>query len=275
LLKRGVLKIADIPDDYPLSDKQGIQRATAISGKPHFKPTQIQTFLKNLGYPLHFLDFETFNTAIPLFDGTRPYEQIPFQFSLHVIQKAGWKPEHRKFLAEGRNDPRPEFMRQLMAAVEPNGSIVVFNASFEKGRLKECADALPQYASWVVGVNGRIVDLLTPFRGFNFYHPDQCGSASMKQVLPALTGKGYEHLEIQEGEAAGREFLRVTFGDVSESERKRVLRALDLYCGRDTEGMIWILEALTEQAAIKVETKPHVVREAANQTNATKTKGPK
>ncbi|MGO9586477.1 MAG: DUF2779 domain-containing protein [Limisphaerales bacterium] len=244
LLKRGVLRIADIPENYSLSEKQEIQCAVAISGKPHVKQKQIETFLNNLEYPLHFLDFETFSPAIPLFDGTRPYEQIPFQFSMHIVHKAGAKPEHRKFLAEGRNDPRSEFMRQLKSAVEPDGSIVVFNAPFEKARMKECAEVLPQYKSWVAAVNGRIVDLLIPFRGFNFYHPDQCGSASMKSVLPALTGKGYEHLEIQEGETASREFLRVTFGDVSESERKRVRRALEKYCGQDTEGMVWILDAL-------------------------------
>ena len=243
-MKRGVLRLADIPEDYPLSDKQAIQRATAISGQPHIKQIQIQTFLNNLRYPLHFLDFETFSTAIPMFDGTRPYQQIPFQFSLHIVREAGARPEHHKFLAESRNDPRSEFMRQLKSAVEPDGSIVVFNASFEKGRLKECAEVLPEYAAWAAAVNGRMVDLLNPFRGFHFFHPDQCGSASMKRVLPALTGKNYESLEIQEGGAASREFLRVTFTDASESERSRVRRALDEYCGQDTEGMVWILDAL-------------------------------
>jgi len=247
LLKRGVLKIAEIPDNYPLSEKQEIQRATAISGKPHVKTTQIETFLKNLEYPLHFLDFETFQTAIPMFDGARPYEQIPFQFSLHVIHKAETKPEHRKFLADGRNDPRADFMRHLKSSVEPSGSIVVFNAPFEKSRMKECAELLPEYKSWVSAVNQRVVDLLNPFKAFHFYHPDQCGSASMKLVLPALTGKDYSKLEIQEGGAASREFVRVTFGDVSESERKRVRQALELYCGQDTEGMVWILDALNER----------------------------
>src|SRR5208337_3049614 len=143
-------------------DKQEIQRATAISGKPHVEQKQIEAFLKNLQHPLHFLDFETFSPAIPMFDGTRPYEQIPFQFSLLIVHKAGAKREHRKFLAEGRNDPRAEFMRHLKAAVEPSGSIVVFNAPFEKSRMKECAEVLPQYKSWVAAVNDRIVDLLIP-----------------------------------------------------------------------------------------------------------------
>ena len=249
LLNRGVLRLADIPDDYSLSAKQEIQRAVAISSKPHIKKPAIQTFLKNLEFPLHFLDFETFQMAIPMFDGTRPYEQIPFQFSLHIVRKAGAKPEHRKFLAEGRNDPRTDFMRELKSSVEPSGSIVVFNASFEKSRLKECAEFLPEYKSWVEAANNRVVDLLNPFKAFNFYHPDQCGSASMKLVLPALTGKDYSELEIQEGGAASREFVRVTFGDVPESERKRVRKALELYCGQDTEGMVWILDALSEARA--------------------------
>jgi Domain of unknown function(DUF2779) len=246
LQKRNILQIAEIPKDYPLSAKQEIQRATVMSGQPHVNRTQIDTFLKNLKYPLHFLDFETFSTAIPMIDGTRPYEQIPFQFSLHIVHEAGEKSEHRKYLADGRNDPRAEFMRQLKEAIEPVGSILVFNATFEKSRLKECAEFLPEYQSWVKMVNGRIVDLLNPFRSFDFYHPNQCGSASMKSVLPALTGKNYEHLEIQEGGEASREFVRVTFGDVSEMERKRARQALEMYCGQDTAGMIWILDELTQ-----------------------------
>ena len=90
-------------------------------------------------------------------------------------------------------------------------------------------------------VNNRMVDLLIPFRGFNYHHPNQCGSASMKSVLPALTGKDYSGLEIQEGSMAGQEFIRMTFIGVTELESQRIRQALDLYCGQDTEGMVWIL----------------------------------
>ncbi len=244
LLSRGVLRLSDIPAQYPLSDKQTIQRAVAISGQSHVSRLPIQRFLSGLKYPLHFLDFESFQMAIPLFDGIRPYQQMPFQFSLHLVREVRAKPEHRKFLAEGRNDPRPEFLRQLKSAVESVGSILVFNASFEKGRLKELSEAFPQDAPWIAGVTNRIVDLLIPFRAFHFYHPNQCGSASMKDVLPALTGKDYAGLEIKAGGMASREFVRVTFGDMADSERQRVRRALDLYCGQDTEGMVWILDCL-------------------------------
>ena len=156
----------------------------------------------------------------------------------------GAEPEHRKFLAEGRDYPRPEFLRRLKSAIEPVGSILIFNATFKKDRLKECAETFPQFEPWVEVVTNRMVDLIIPFKGFQFYHPDQCGSASLKYVLPALTRKDYKGLEIQEGGMASREFLRLTFTDIAESERARVRRALDLYCGQDTEGMVWILGAL-------------------------------
>jgi hypothetical protein len=98
--------------------------------------------------------------------------------------------------------------------------------------------------SWKDGVKHRIVDLLTPFRSFHYYHPDQRGSASIKQVMPAITGHGYDELDIQEGGTASLEFVRVTFGDVPKAERQRVRRQLEQYCGRDTEGMVWILDEL-------------------------------
>jgi len=245
LLSRGVLRLADIPEDYQLNSRQGIQRATAISGVPHVNQTQIQRFLDQLKYPLHFLDFESFQSAVPFFYGTRPYEQIPFQFSLHLLRSEGAEPEHRKFLAYERIDPRLDFIQSLERAIEPTGSIVTFNAAFEKGRLMELAERFPQYEMWVESVVNRMVDLMIPFRGFSYYHPDQRGRVSIKSVLLVLTGKDYKSLEIQKGDTAGWEFLRVTFfTDVSQEERHRVRRALDLYCGQDTEGMVWILEAL-------------------------------
>ena len=109
---------------------------------------------------------------------------------------------------------------------------------------------MPQFRPWLKNVESRVVDLLPPFRGFRYYHPKQNGSASMKAVLPALTGKGYDDLAIQEGGAASLEFLRVTFGDVTEEERRRVRRQLEEYCGRDTEGMLWIVGALRKLVGV-------------------------
>ncbi|MBU6402578.1 MAG: DUF2779 domain-containing protein, partial [Verrucomicrobia bacterium] len=225
---------------------QKIQHRAAVTGQAQVDKAAIANFLDQLEYPISYLDFETFATAIPPFDGVRPFQQIPFQFSLHVVRAAGAEPEHFSFLADGRGDPRPEFMRQLKTVISSTGSIVVYNASFETNRLAECCDLLPEYQSWYRQLEPRIVDLLLPFRGFRYYHPAQCGSASMKAVLPALTGRGYADLAIQEGGTASLEFLRVTFGEVPAREQQRVRQELERYCGLDTEGMIWIVDRLRQ-----------------------------
>lgn len=249
LLKQGIQKLADIPADITLSDNQAIQRAVLLAGRPHIDRPALAAFLGQLEYPVNYLDFETIGTAIPLFDGVRPYQQIPFQYSLHIRRRANAKPEHRSFLAEGTADPRPEFMRQLRADLPDTGSVVAYNASFEISRLKECCELLPKFKPWLRKVTPRVVDLLLLFRGFRYHHPDQNGSNSMKAVLPALTGQGYESLAIQEGGAASREFLRVTFGDVTAAERRRVRRDLEEYCARDTLGMVQIVDRLKRLTA--------------------------
>ncbi len=249
LLKRGIQRLEEIPADVALTDNQAIQRTALATGKPHIDRPALAAFLGQLEYPVSFLDFETFGTAIPLLDDASPHQQIPFQFSLHILPSASAKPEHHSFLAEGRADPRPEFMRQLRTILPDAGSVVTYNASFETGRLKECCELLPEFKPWLRKVTPRIVDLLLPFRGFRYYHPQQHGSASMKAVLPALTGKGYDHLAIQEGAAASREFLRVTHGQATTAERRRVRRELEEYCALDTLGMVQIVDELKRLTA--------------------------
>jgi hypothetical protein len=246
LLAEGITGLKDIPEGYRLTDNQLIQRRVAISGQPHVCKAEIRTFLRQLEYPVSYLDFETFGTAIPLFDHTRPYVQLPFQFSLHIVESPRSQPKHQMFLADGRADPRGEFLERLRECLPETGSIVVYNAWFELSRLRECCRLHRAHLPWLSGVEPRLVDLLKPFKAFDYYGPGQDGSASMKGVLPALTGRSYDHLAIQEGGAASREFLRVTFGEVAEQERQRVRRDLEAYCGQDTEGMIWIVSALEQ-----------------------------
>jgi hypothetical protein len=190
------------------------------------------------------LDFETFASAIPLFDYVRPFEQIPFQFSLHIVSSPRSQPQHHMFLADGFDDPRLDFLQRLCERLPDSGSIVAYNAGFEQARLEECCRLHPQFESWLTGVQTRFVDLLKPFRAFRYYGPGQNGSASMKTVLPALTGRTYYNLAIQDGGMASQEYLRVQYAHVPDDERQRVRRALEEYCGQDTEGMIWIVEAL-------------------------------
>jgi hypothetical protein len=124
--------------------------------------------------------------------------------------------------------------------------VIAYNAGFEQNRLAECCDLLPEHKPWYREVKRRMVDLLLPFRGFRYHHANQLGSASMKAVLPSLTRRGYDGLEIQDGATASMEFLRVQFGDVAGAERQKVREQLERYCGQDTEGMIWIVDALRQ-----------------------------
>ncbi len=206
----------------------------------------IKGFLASLEYPLYYMDFETISPAVPLFDGTRPYQNTPFQFSVHVVRDAKSKPEHYSFLAEGTQDPRPRLLEELQKSLGDSGSIIAYNKGFEEGILRDLGKAFPEYEDWINHVLNRMVDLLTPFRNFNYYHPSQKGSASLKSVLPAVTGKGYENLDIAEGMLASHKFEEVTYGEVSEEERNKVRSDLEKYCERDTEGMIWIVEKLFE-----------------------------
>ena len=244
LLDRGVTRLVEIPEDCSLTENQRVQVETVMSASPRVSKLGIRRFLQDIKYPIHLLDFETFSTAIPKFDGLRPFQRVPFQFSLHIQTSPGADLVHRGFLAHGAGDPRAEFMARLREVVAREGSLVAYNAAFEKGVLQECADALPAFQPWVESLEPRFVDLLQPFRAFRYYHPAQHGSASMKAVLPALTGRGYEDLAIRDGDTASREYLRVTFGNSESTKRDRVYRQLEEYCGLDTKGMWEIISAL-------------------------------
>jgi hypothetical protein len=215
-----------------------------ICGQSHIDTDEIKSFLKGLKYPLYFMDFETFATGVPIYDGTSPYQNIPFQFSLHVLTKQGAMVEHYSYLAEGKDDPRPGFLAELKQDIGPKGSILVYYAAFEKSRLKELAGAFPEYQEWVDSVIGRIVDMNVPFRDFSYYHPQQLGSSSLKHVLPALTNLSYEDLEIGEGTTASLKFMEAAFGNISDAERRKIRTDLLTYCGQDTGGMIDILNKL-------------------------------
>jgi hypothetical protein len=244
LLQTGVQRISDIPDAESMTVNQEIQRRTIRTSETYVEPKAIRSFLQRLVFPLAFIDFETFSTGVPRFDGLKPYQRVPFQFSIHTLANFSASAEHRHLLAEGAVDPRREFMEKLRDAIPANGSVVAYNAIFEMGVLDECAEALPQFEHWVRSLAPRFIDLLQPFRKFSYYHAAQCGSASMKAVLPAIAGRGYEDLAIRDGETASAEFLRVTFGQAMAEERQRVRSSLLSYCGLDTLGMIRIVEGL-------------------------------
>jgi len=246
MYSNGIVTIGEIPDGYKLNDKQRIQQACVASGEPHVDREAIHDFLSSLEYPLCYLDFETINPAVPLFDGTRPYQHTPFQFSLHLVKDEFAQPEHFSFLASATDDPRPALLAELKKVLGNSGSIIAYNKGFEEGILRNLAKAFPEYSDWVEQVCSRLIDLLEPFKNFDYYHPAQKGSASLKAVLPSITGRDYEDLDISDGQVASLTFQAATYGDMPEAERVKVMTDLEQYCGRDTEGMIWIVERLRE-----------------------------
>ena len=245
LLDQGITLLKDIPDDFKLTENQLIQRQCAIINAEHVDRDSIEGFLKNLEYPLYFLDFETMFECIPRFDGIRPYQQVPFQFSLHIQKSLGSPLEHSGFIHKNSDDPRGAFIKQLRACLEPNGTILVYNQGFEEGRLKELAEVFTENADWCHDVILKMADLLIPFRKFHYYHPKQQGSASLKKVLPVLASSSYEGMEISHGGQASSEYARVTYNDgVGTDEKQRVYTALEEYCGLDTKAMVDIVEKL-------------------------------
>ena len=244
LYQQGIMSIKDIPDDTPLSRQQQIQRECIITGNTHVDKEEIQLFLDTLKYPLYYLDFETIGPAIPIYDGMRPYQATPFQFSLHIVEDDESKPAHHSFLAEGTEDPRPRILYQLQSLLGSEGSILAYNAGFEEGVLRELVEAFPQYTDWLRGILARMVDLLSPFSNFHYYHASQKDTASLKKVLSAMTGKGYEEMSIGDGMDASIAYARITYGSATDEEIARVRADLIEYCKLDTEGMIWVVDEL-------------------------------
>jgi hypothetical protein len=254
LYSEGILSIKDIPERYNLSLKQQIQLECEKTKKPSINKKEISGFIYSLQFPLYFLDFETYSTAIPLFEGTKPYQKIPFQYSIHVLPSMDRKPEHHDFLAGSMKDPRKDLISSLKNELGNEGSIIVYCEQFEKGVLRELAVAFPEYVKWVEMVIPRIVDLYKPFGNFYYYNSSQRGSASVKSVLPAITDLSYEGMEVSNGLAASAYFLYI-YGNIYNlkeppdvKEVERIRKSLIGYCRMDTLGMVHILRALAKEA---------------------------
>jgi len=242
LEEMGIQSIRDIPSYFELTEIQRRAATSVQTGQPWFSP-ELGAELAKLEYPLHFLDFETVNPAIPRFAGMRPYDHLPFQWSLHVQRQPGAEPEHCEFLAEGRSDPRRQFITSLCNPLGERGSIVVYNQQFEDTRLSELAGWLPEFAERIKGVQARLWDLLPLVRS-HVYHPAFAGSYSLKAVLPALVPEmTYAGMEVADGVDAGLAWeTMIRTPDVVE--RERLKKALLDYCGQDTVALVKLLETL-------------------------------
>ncbi len=242
LLEAGIRDIGDIPAEYSrLSELQRRVRDCVATGQPYIDP-ELRAALHEVTYPVHFLDFETFNPALPIYPGTRPYQVIPFQWSLHARDRAG-DLSHHSFLADGDADPREGFTAGLLDVLGSAGTIVAYS-SYEQTIIKQLAADLPAYAERLLALDTRFLDLLKLLRAY-YYHPDFHGSYSIKAVLPVLVpDAGYHDLDIREGSQASLAFAQMIAPDMEEDDKERLREALLSYCQRDTEAMVRIFDAL-------------------------------
>lgn len=240
----GIKLIKDIPLDFELTKRQKSQALAIING-PYLDKEEIRNFLSELEYPLHFFDYETFSSVIPAFDGIRPYQQVPFQYSLHILEKPGGEVIHKEFLQTENSNPTLSLAEQMQKDFEGRGSILVWHDSFEKNRNKELAEMHPKYKAFLLNLNDRIIDLKIPFSKEWFVDKDFFGSASLKAVAPVLVKKpSYDDLEINNGSLAQNIWMETILKGENKDMKDKIISDLRKYCTLDTFIMIKILDKL-------------------------------
>jgi len=243
----GVEDIRYIPDTMGLSDMQKRQRESCRTQVPYRNTAGIVKALEEIKFPLHFLDFEAVNPAIPLFPNTRPYQILLTQFSNHTMTDGG-RTYHSEYLHVTDKDPREAFIKKLMRAVKDEGSIVVYS-SYEAVRLRKLAQELPAYAPQLEAIIARLVDLLPIVRN-NTYHQDYDGSFSIKKVLPVFVPKdqlSYEGLRIKNGDEAAVAFMEMMNPESTIVRRAQISSDLRAYCSVDTQAMLQLLLAIAPE----------------------------
>lgn len=242
LVDSKIYDIAEVPDDMELTDIQQNQKDVYVSQIPIIDVQSIKSELESLVYPLYFLDYETYPPAIPLFKGFKPYQQIPFQFSLHVLQGPNAELEHFEYLHTENTDPLKSVIAKLKEYIGPKGSVIVWSKRFEKSINSQLAERHPEDAIFLEDINKRIYDLMEIFQKQLYVHPGFKGKVSIKKVLPVLAPSlSYKDLEIQEGGAAMEAWYDMVFADKSLEEQQVVASNLLKYCCLDTYAMyvIW------------------------------------
>jgi hypothetical protein len=249
LYERGILHIDDIPDDYPLGANASLQIAHHRSQEIKLDRERIGAFLEGISYPINFFDFETFQEPIPRFDGQRPYMQIPFQYSLHILHEDG-RLEHRAFLGDADSDPRDPLIEQMLSDITATGSIVAYSKSFEITQIKNLALYRPEHSDALLALTERFIDLAEPFGKKHYYHPRFKGKYSIKIILPTLFPDDkeldYSQLgSIQNGGDAMQTFAHLH--RIEDPDRREAIREdLLAYCHLDTLAMVRIWERLGE-----------------------------
>jgi len=247
--KKGIIKFEDLPLGE-LNDVQLFQAEMHLKRGEQIEPEGLIDFLSSLWYPLCHFDFETFTSPVPLYDGTSPYQQIPFQYSLHIQHEKGGPVEHREFLAEPNEDPRENLINKMIAHIPIGACVLTYHMAFEKTRIQELIKAFPKYADRLNLILENVRDLIVPFRKRYAYRWQQKGSNSIKDVLPAFTDLSYKDLEISDGGMA-MDAYHIMCKEKDHDKYAKLRKNLKLYCERDTEAMVKLHQCLEDIVAGK------------------------
>ncbi len=246
LFNSGIVNIENIPDDYNLSGNQRLQVDVHKNKETIIDREGLKDFIDTVGYPLYFMDFETFMPAVPLYDNSRPYQQIPFQYALYYQKDKKSELEFYEYLGTPEADSRKAFIENLLESTKRKGDILVYNKSFEITRLKEIARDFPEYLDEVDERIDRIKDLMLPFQKKYFYKPEMMGSYSIKNVLPALVPDlSYEGMPVAEGGMAMIVYESLLY-ETDPIKRDEIRKNLLDYCKLDTYAMVRIWDKLNE-----------------------------
>lgn len=250
-MKEGVVTFDDAAKSgIPLNSAQRRQvEFEQLQLPTHIDRLGIKSFFNTLWYPLYFLDFETFQTCIPMYDGIKPYQQVPFQYSLHYLEKDGEKLGHKEFLADENSDPRRALVERLVADIPTKACVLAYNMSFECTRLKELAEIFPDLSEKLLAIRENVRDLLDVFRNGYVYDRAMGGSFSIKKVLPALFPNDedldYHNLaDVHNGSEATDAYLSLR--GMKGEERTKLRQSLLAYCRLDTLAMVMLWQRLRE-----------------------------
>ena len=248
LYKKGIYSYEDLLKEK-INEKYKQQIEFELNDlNPYINKNNIKKVLDSFSYPIYFLDFESYQSAVPEYDYTKPYMQIPFQYSLHILDENN-KLSHKEFLSESGIDPRRKLAESLVNDIPKDACVIAYNMMFEKMIIRHLAYLYKDLEEHLMNIHDHMKDLMIPFKNRDYYNKGMHGSFSIKYVLPALfpddESLNYKNLElIHKGDEASNSFINLI--NMSEEEQKKVRNALLKYCGLDTYAMVKIYEKLKE-----------------------------
>lgn len=248
LLEKGYRELGEIKESEELNPKQILQIRSYNEQRAIIDEAGIKNRLAELVFPLYFLDYETFNPAVPVHDGYKAYQHITFQFSLHVLEKPeDQELKHYEFIATDQSEPSEKLTSELLKVIGERGSVIVWNKSFECGRNEELGKLQPQVAEKMKAINERVFDLMEIFSEGLYVDYKFHGSASIKKVLPVLVPElSYKGMAIGEGATAMSKWWEMVSGSLSNNEREKIKGNLLRYCELDTRAMVEIWRRVRE-----------------------------